>query len=86
MPPAEYEEILEILRSMPWDKIARRQMTVARTCAGGDSFVMGGVLSNPCFFGFREARVGKWGYHEKIVPAVLAKQASAALVSGSALR
>ena len=69
-----YDEILKLLRSLPWDAIARRTVSQTRKCAPKESFVLGGVLGHPGFRGF-EKRVGKMGYNDKIVPAFLAKQA-----------
>ena len=74
MARAGYDEILGLLRGLPWDKIASRTVSQTRKCAPRESFVMGGVLGNPCFYGLREGRVGKMGYNDKIVPTVLAKQ------------
>ena len=71
---ASYDEILGLLRSMPWDRIAHRNVSQTRKCAPRESFAMGGVLGNPCFHGFREGRVGRMGYNDKIAPTVLAKQ------------
>ena len=77
MPKEDYGEILGLLRGMPWDRIARRSVPAARRCAmRRESFVMGGVLGNPRFHGFRDAAVGKMGYNGKIVPAALVKHTS----------
>ena len=40
---------------------------------------MGGALGNPRFHGFREKRVGRCGYNDKIVPTALAKQSAEVL-------
>ena len=38
-----------------------------------------GVRGNPCFHGFREKRVGRYGYNDEIVPTALAKQSTEVL-------
>ena len=47
---------------------------------------MGGVLGKPRFHGFREKRVGRYGYSDKIVPATLAKQRADVLRLWEAVR
>jgi len=53
MVESEYEEILGILKSLPWDKILRRNVPKSRKGAKAtrESFVMGGVLGQPGFHG-----------------------------------
>ena len=76
----DYDEILAILRGLPWDRLSRRGGVAAtRLCAPMESFVMGGVLGPPGFHGFREKRVGRYGYNDKIVPAALAKRSAEVL-------
>ena len=71
----EYDELLEILKSLPWEKILRRSVPKSRKGAKAtrESFVMGGVLGQPGFHGFRDAKVGNMGYNDTIVPHVLAR-------------
>ena len=52
---------------------------MTRLCAPRESFVMGGVLGNPRFHGFREKRVGRDGYNDKIIPRALAKRSAEVL-------
>ena len=75
MVKSEYDEILEILESLPWEKILRRNVPKSRKGAKAtrESFVMGGVLGQRGFHGFRGATVDKMGYNDNIVPRVLAK-------------
>ena len=76
----DYDEILEILRGLPWDRLSRRgPVAMTRLCAPRESFVMGGVQGNPRFHGLREKRVGRCGYNDKIVPTALAKQSTEVL-------
>jgi len=73
MVKSEYDEILEILESLPWEKILRRNAPKSRKSAKAtrESFVMGGVLGQRGFHGFRGATVGKMGYNDTIVPMFL---------------
>ena len=74
MPREDYDELLFLLRGLPWDRIARRSVPAARKSAKRNaSFVLGGVLGNPRFHGFRDLTVGRKGYNDKIVPAALTK-------------
>ena len=58
----DYDEILAILRGLPWDRLSRRgPVAMTRLCGPRESFVMGGVLGNPRFHRFREKRVGRYG-------------------------
>lgn len=83
----DYDEILTILRGLPWDRLSRRGGAAAtRLCAPRESFVMGGVLGPPGFHGFREKRVGRYGYNDEIVPAALAKQSAEVLRLWEAVR
>jgi len=80
MREAEYDEILDLLTSLPWNRIARRNVPKSRNGAkAAESFVMGGVLGQRGFYGFRGATVGKMGYNDNIVPLVLAKQSDEVL-------
>ena len=80
MDDEDYDEILAILRGLPWDRLSRRgPVAMTRLCAASESFVMGGVLGNPRFHGFRDQQVGKYGYNDKIVPTALAKQSEEVL-------
>ena len=85
MAQADYDEILGLLRGLPWDKIASRSVSQTRKHAPRESFVMGGVLGN-CFRGFRDGRVGKMGHNDKIVPTVLAKWAEDAMTLWEGLK
>ena len=83
----DYDEILAILRGLPWDRLSRRGGVAAtRLCAPRESFVMGGVLGPPGFHGFREKRVGRYGYNDKIVPTALAKQSAEVIRLWEAVR
>ncbi len=52
---------------------------MTRLCAPSESFAMGGVLGSPRFYGFREKRVGRYGYNDEIAPTALAKQSAEVL-------